>query len=122
MLTLYIGKQAIESMPELYDLIYNNCQTFTLRLADLICRNGRRKVLTSWDRNNLQIGFIPGQEKGNENSGAVEVEVAYVEDGLAQSKLLQKIDDLMLEHTPEITGEDLAKGNVGIPEKKEGEA
>lgn len=108
-------------MPEKYQLVRNNCQTFTLRLADLIIRNGRRKVYTSWSPNDLQIGFVPGLEKGNEDREAEEVEVAYIDDGLAQSLLLQKIDEIMLKKTPEITGEELVKGIAVKPETKEGE-
>jgi len=102
-------------MPEKYELRTNNCQCFVLKLADIICRNGRKTVFTSWSLTTRQLGFIPGSETGQPEEGE-EVEVAFVEDGNAHFAQLQKIGKIMLEYTPTITEQDLKASKLDPPE------
>ncbi|KAK3348502.1 PPPDE putative peptidase domain-containing protein [Neurospora tetraspora] len=104
------GIQAIQDMDEVYRLVGNNCQKFTLKLLDIICADGRKKVYTSYSRHQLKAGFIPGElldeSKPDEK---VEVEVAFVEDGSAHIDLLDKAFELMDEKTPTLAEDDKVK-------------
>jgi hypothetical protein len=114
----YAGTQAIESMPEDYDFWDNNCQLFTIRLADLICRNGRKKVVTSWSKGSLTAGFIPGMEEADQSDNKErELEVSFVENQSKHFAMKEKIEEIMQRETPEITGEELVQEVVaGVKE------
>jgi hypothetical protein len=101
-------------MPEKYELRTNNCQCFVLKLADLICRNGRKTVFTSWSLTTRQLGFIPGSEDENAKLGE-EVEVAFVENGDAHFAQLEEIEKIMQEYTPTVTEEELKAGKLDPP-------
>ena len=110
-------------MPEVYHVINNNCQTFTIKLLDLLCRNGRKKVYTSYGGRTLQIGFAPGEEEPAKLGAGKEVEVAFVEDGVKHFELLDEVETIMKDNTPEITDKQLAEGKYKTPEQaKEGKA
>lgn len=97
-------------MDEVYKLVDNNCQKFTLKLLDLICADGRKKVYTSYSRHKLQAGFIPGELLDESNPGEkVEVEVAFVEDGVAHIELLDRAFELMDENTPTLAEDETIK-------------
>jgi hypothetical protein len=102
-------------MPEDYNVIYNNCQTFSLKLADKLCRNGRKKVFTSWSPTTRQLGFIPGWEDGSAEQGE-EVEVAFVENGVAHFEQMAAIEKIMRDNTPTVTEEELKAGKLDLPE------
>lgn len=92
----------------MYRLVDNNCQKFVLKLLDVICANGRKKVYTSYSRFTLTAGFIPGDLPDEVKAGD-EVEVAYAEDGSAQIDLLNKALEIMDENTPTVAEDESLK-------------
>ncbi|KAK4188162.1 hypothetical protein QBC35DRAFT_383276 [Podospora australis] len=102
------GIQVINDMDPIYNAYNNNCQKFTINLLNLICRNGRKKVRTSYSIFTPLVGFIPGREEEGAALGE-EVEVAYVEDGAAHFAQLEKVEDIMAENTPMLTPEEFEK-------------
>lgn len=100
----------MDSMPEDYDFWSNNCQTFTIRLADMICRNGRKKVYTSWSRWTLTAGFIPGMESADQATDQKqELEVSFVENGAKHFAMLENIEEILQRNTPEVTAKQLVE-------------
>ena len=95
----------MNDMPEKYYLIHNNCQSFTIRLLEIICRPGRKRVTTSYG--DLQMGFVPGQEAEGHVEQGEEVEAAVPEDGKAHFALIERAKELMAQKTPTVTAEDL---------------
>lgn len=106
-------------MDEKYDLIKNNCQKFTLKLLDVICADGRKKVYTSYSRHELKAGFIPGEVLDEKNpEKEVETEIAYVEDGSAHIEMMRNALNLMKEKTPKLEEDEKVQE---IKEEKEAE-
>lgn len=102
-------------MSEDYNVINNNCQTFCLKLADKLCRNGRKKVFTSWSPTTRQLGFIPGLENGLAEQGE-EIEIAFVENGIAHFEQMATIEKIMQDNTPTLTEEQVKAGKFDLPE------
>ncbi|KAI0012216.1 hypothetical protein F4779DRAFT_634756 [Xylariaceae sp. FL0662B] len=98
------GDSSIDLMPEHYNLINNNCQTFTVTLLDQICRAGRVRVTTGYATN--QANYLPGMEVDSEDD---KIEVAVALNGVEHVEFLDRIKDLMDRETPPLTDEDIAK-------------
>ena len=92
--------------------MYNNCQTFVIRLLDIICRSGRKRVDTSFGKQ--QIVFIPGQlghddeeEEEEDESEHKQAEAAFTEYPDQMAKLLEAAQKVMIENTPLLKTEDM---------------
>ena len=119
-MSLLPGERAIDSMPEEYNLMYNNCQTFVIRLLDIICRSGRKRVDTSFGKQ--QIAFIPGyidddeDEEEDKKSEHRQAEAAFTEYPDQMAQLLDAAQKVMIENTPLLKTEDMeeASGTVEV--------
>lgn len=104
-----IASQAMNEMPEEYNILDNNCQHFALRLLDKILRDGRRKLKT------LNHHYISAQDFTTtpvSTDGVVSVqdkddEVAIIENEAAHKNALEDAITLMVNKTPLIKDADL---------------
>lgn len=113
-ISLLPGERAIDSMPEEYNLMYNNCQTFVIRLLDIICRSGRKRVDTSFGKQ--QIAFIPGynddeEDEEEDKSEHKQAEAAFTEYPDQMAQLLEAAQKVMIENTPLLKTEDMEEAN-----------
>jgi hypothetical protein len=109
------GIKAIAGMPQAYNLKNNNCQTFVIKVLNMICRAGRKKVKI-FNANGLHFANVIGFDLvGIVPSEGEEVEVPYVANGVAHVEHMLSVEELMDEHTPALTEEEVQSGNFHEP-------
>ncbi|MCJ1286880.1 hypothetical protein MMC26_006226 [Xylographa opegraphella] len=102
------AKDAIRDMPEQYHYQKNNCQTFTVKLLDRICREGREKVVTSYSNGKLMIGAaqIPDDTPPAEKET---IEMPTVVDEDDHYDFLAKVQKEMNEKAPKFSEQEIAQ-------------